>query len=69
MNSPQTETNMTSNVVFSFMYSVAYIQASGWGGCSLIAGLVATAMVVLSLNAVAAALLLKRRWVRSLKFS
>ena len=69
MNSPHPETKMTHNFVFSLMYSVASIQASVWVGCSLVAGLAATAIVVLSLNAAAAAVSLKRRRVRSPKFS
>ena len=60
---------MTSNFVFSLMYSVASIQASGWGGSSLGAGLAATSMVVLSFDAVSESLLLKSGQVRSSKFS
>ena len=51
------------------MYSIASIQASGWGGCYLVAGRAAMAIVVLSFDAVAAALLLKRRLARSSKVS
>ena len=69
MNSPQPETKITSNVGFSLMYSVASIQESGLGNCSLVAGLVARAIVVLSGNTAAAALLLKRRRVHSPYFS
>ena len=65
----QPETKITSNVGFSLMYSVASIQASVWEGCSLVADLAATAMVVLSFNAAAAAISLKRRQDHSPKFS
>ena len=69
MNSPQLETNMTSNVVFSFRYNIASIQASGWGGSSRVAGLAATAIVVLLFDAATSALSSKRRRVRSPKVS
>ena len=69
MNSLQLETKMTSRVLFSFMYRAESIKASGWGGSSLVAGLVATAMVVLSFDTAAASLLLKRRLARSPNFS
>ena len=68
MNSTQPKTKMTSNVVFSLMYSVASIQASGCGGSSLVAVLAATAMVVLSFGAAVVSLSLKRRLARSPKF-
>ena len=69
MNSPQPETNMTSRVVFSFMYRAASIKASGYGSRSLYAGLAATTMAVLLVDAAAASLLLKRRLARSPKVS
>ena len=60
---------MTSKVVFNFMYRTASIPVSGREGCSLVAGLVATSIVVLSRESAAAALSSKRRWVRSPKVS
>ena len=69
MNSPQPEKNMTYRVILSFMYSAASIKASGWGGGSLTAGLTATAIVVLSIDAATASLSLKRRLALSLKVS
>ena len=68
MNSPQPETNITSNVVFSLMFIVASIQASGLGGRYIVAGIAATAMMMLSFDAAAASLLLKRRLAHSPKF-
>ena len=52
---------MTSRVVFSFMYTAAYIKESGWVGSSLVAGLTETAMAVLYIDTDAASLSLKRR--------
>ena len=69
MKSPQPETKMTYNVVFSLMYSITSIQASGWVGCSLVEGLVAMGIVVLLFNSAAGVLLLKRRRARSPNFS
>ena len=69
MNSPQPETKMTYNVVVSLMYRSASIQVSGWGGCSLVTGLVDFSIVVLLFDAAAAAFLSKRRWYSSQKVS
>ena len=69
MNSPHPKIKMTSNVIFNFMYRAASIQVSGQGGFSLVAGLVATSIVMLSFDAAAAALLSKRCLARSPKFS
>ena len=69
MNPPQSEKKMTSSIVFSFMYSAESIHAFGWGGTSLVAVLASTATVVLSFDAAAASLLLKRGRSRCPKVS
>ena len=69
MNSPHPKTKMTSRVVLIYIYIAASIKASDWGGGSPIAGLTATAMVVLSIEADGASLSLKKRRARSKKFS
>ena len=45
MKPPQHETKMISRVVLSFIYRAASINASGWGGGSLTAGLAEKAML------------------------
>ena len=69
MKYPQPETKMTSRVVFSFMYTAAYIKESGWVGSSLVAGLTAMAMAVLSIDTAVASISLKRRLARYPKVS
>ena len=69
MNSHQPETKMTSNVVFSLMYSVPSIIESCWGGSSLVAGLAATTMAVVSFDAAGASFSLKIRLAHSQKIS
>ena len=64
MNSPQPKTKMTSSVVFSLRYSAASIRASGWVGSSLVAGLAAMVMAVLSFDAATSSLSLKCRLAR-----
>ena len=60
---------MTSSVIFTLMYIAASIKASGWRGSFLVAGLVETAMVVLSFHAAAASISLNSRMARSPKVS
>ena len=69
MNSPHPKTKMTYNVFSSLMYIVVYIQVPSLEVCSLVAGLVATAIVLLLRNAVEVDISFKRCRMRSQMFS